>query len=81
MSDQAGRSAEACPACGAHRVAILTFPKLVHRQHGPLDEIYGVIGKPLEPEAPGIGCLACGAEWPDLESFRTARETHGDHLR
>ena len=26
--------------------------------------------------APGIGCLACGAQWPDLDAFR-AEQANG----
>jgi hypothetical protein len=29
--------------------------------------------EPRAEEPPGIGCLACGTEWPDLASFRAAQ--------
>ncbi len=68
------RSEEACPACGAHRLALLHFPA-----GAPTDEqaSAAVIGswQAADSEAPAIGCLECGAQWPDLASFRAAAES------
>ncbi len=70
-SDETSRSAEACPMCGAHRLAVLDLPTTPVRGYRAYDELIGLRG--LETEArPAIGCLACGAEWPDLEAFREA---------
>jgi hypothetical protein len=66
--DETSRSAAACPRCGAHRLALLTLPKIDTTGYRPLDEAYGMTGGP-RLEAPAIGCLACGAEWPDLAAF------------
>ncbi len=66
--DEATRSATACPRCGAHRLALLTLPQIDTSGYRPLDEIYGMGSGPSLQE-PGIGCLACGAEWSDLASF------------
>jgi hypothetical protein len=66
--DAASRSAAACPHCGAHRLALLRLPRIDPTGYRPLDEIYGMTGGP-SLEEPAIGCLACGAEWPDLATF------------
>jgi hypothetical protein len=72
MSDDA-RSEDACPVCGEHRLAVLHFA-----EEGALDDQapQAVLGATMAPpdEPPGIGCLACGAEWPDLAAFRKAQE-------
>jgi hypothetical protein len=71
MNDHA-RSEEACPVCGEHRLALVRFPG----ETPPDDEAPGaILGATLarDDEAPAIGCLACGAEWPDLGSFREAQ--------
>jgi hypothetical protein len=66
--DSASRSAAACPRCGAHRLALLRLPRIDTTGYRPLDELYGMTGGP-NLEEPAIGCLACGAEWPDLATF------------
>ena len=66
--DESTRSAAACPRCGAHRLALLNLPTIDTTGYRPLDEIYGMVTGP-SLEEPGIGCLACGAEWPDLTAF------------
>ncbi|HSH21502.1 MAG TPA: hypothetical protein VK992_02640 [Candidatus Caenarcaniphilales bacterium] len=63
------RSAEACPVCGAHQLTLLRFPRVDVRGVRPYDEIIGM-GDPTADDPPGIGCLACGSEWTDLETFR-----------
>ncbi|HEY7524764.1 MAG TPA: hypothetical protein VH720_14030 [Candidatus Limnocylindrales bacterium] len=66
------RSAQACPECGAHRLAVLSFPEMPGGS--PIDLEIPLGGRAADPPAPGIGCLACGAEWPNLETFaRTIR--------
>jgi hypothetical protein len=72
MTDQeSGRSAQACPECGAHQLTLLEFPSMDVRGVRPYDELIGM-GDPRPDDPPGIGCLACGAEWPDLAAFRQA---------
>jgi hypothetical protein len=74
MTDESARSAEACPECGAHRLALLDLPLTPAAGYQVYAEIVGVAD--LQPESrPSIGCLACGAEWPDLEAFREASRT------
>jgi hypothetical protein len=72
MTDEA-RSEEACPACGAHRLALLRFA-----DDAPVDDQapQALLGATLAQadEPPAIGCLACGTEWPDLATFRRAQE-------
>jgi len=70
--DEASRSEAACPRCGAHRLALLSLPTIDISGYRPLDEIYGMTGGP-NLEEPGIGCLACGAEWADLAAFNRER--------
>jgi hypothetical protein len=71
--DDSSRSAAACPHCGAHRLALLTLPQIDTTGYRPLDEAYGMTGGP-RLEAPGIGCLACGAEWLNLATFSSETE-------
>jgi hypothetical protein len=71
--DEAARSEKACPRCGAHRLALLNLPTIDLTGYRPLDEIYGMVTGP-SLEEPGIGCLACGAEWPDLATFNAEAE-------
>ncbi len=66
------RSAEACPACGAHRLAVLDFPYIPTTGYQPFAEVVGM-GEARQRSGPGIGCLACGSEWADLDAFRAAR--------
>ena len=69
--DESARSAAACPNCGAHRLALLQLPAIDINGYRPVDEIYGMTNGP-SPDEPGIGCLACGAEWRDLAAFNEA---------
>jgi hypothetical protein len=69
MTQPAERSAKACPVCGAHQLSLLEFPSLSTVGYQPYNEIVGM-GEPGESSLPAIGCLACGAEWPDLAAFR-----------
>ncbi len=62
-------SAEKCPRCGAQRLTLLWYPRVDARGVRPYDEIIGM-GDPAPDDPPGIGCLGCGAEWPDLAFFR-----------
>ena len=70
---QDNRSAEACPVCGAHRLAVLDFPYVPTTGYQPFAELVG-IGEARPRSRPGIGCLACGSEWADLDAFRAARD-------
>jgi hypothetical protein len=71
---QAGgaRSEEACPACGEHSLSLIGFPYVSTMGVQPYTDILGM-GEPQADQPPGIGCLACGVEWPDLDSFREAQ--------
>jgi hypothetical protein len=71
------RSREACPACGAHELAVIDFPEQHSTGYLMANEILGM-GEPSAMTPPAIGCLACGAEWPDVLAFRAAASTHGD---
>jgi hypothetical protein len=72
VTDETPRSAEICPDCGAQQVSLLQFPRVDVKGVAPLDELIGMGDR--EPGfQPGIGCLACGAEWPSLEAFRAAQ--------
>ena len=75
MSDPVSeeRSKEACPVCGEHRLTLLHFPETSIIGVRPYDELYGM-GDAAPNTEPGIGCLACGSEWPDLEEFRRAQK-------
>lgn len=66
-----GRSAESCPVCGAHRLAVLDFPELSGSQG--ITQEPEIIGRGADPVVPAIGCLACGAQWRDLDAFRRAK--------
>ncbi len=70
-TDETSRSVEACPACGAHRLAVLDLPTTPATGYRAYDELIGLRALESEPR-PAIGCLACGAEWPDLQAFRAA---------
>ncbi len=72
MPDQPERSAEACPRCGAHRLAMIDFPEIQSAGYQPYNDLLGM-GEARTRTPPGIGCLACGAEWRDLEAFREDR--------
>jgi hypothetical protein len=65
------RSRDACPACGEHELAVIDFPDQHSTGYLPANEILGM-GEPVAMTPPAIGCLACGAEWPDLDAFRGA---------
>ena len=71
--DSGARSADACPACGAHRLAMIDFPKLPGTAYLPASDALGIPVGPSQGGAPGIGCLACGASWPSLSAFRAAQ--------
>ena len=73
MTDVEERSAEACPVCGAHQLTVLDFPS-VHGGFRPAVSDGLGVRVTDDSSEPSIGCLACGAEWPDLASFREARD-------
>jgi hypothetical protein len=64
-------SAEQCPACGAHRVAMVPLPDIDVMGVQPYTDLLMMGDRPA-PLRPAIACLDCGAEWPDLEAFRAA---------
>jgi hypothetical protein len=76
MSDDSTRSDEACPACGAHEMALVDFPSVSAVGYQVFSETIGM-GEVRATTAPAIGCLACGAEWADLASFRAAQAARG----
>ena len=69
MTDIGEESAFACPRCGAHRLAMITFPDQRTMGYAPAFEIIGM-GEPVVNTPPAIGCLGCGAEWPTVEAVR-----------
>jgi len=69
MSQPAERSAEACPVCGAHEMSLIEFPEVSAVGYQVMNESIGM-GDPEGSSEPGIGCLACGAEWANLAAFR-----------
>jgi hypothetical protein len=75
-ADSGERSAEACPVCGEHRLTLLQFPRVDATGVRQYDELLGM-GDAVPDDPPGIGCLACGAEWPDLAAFRAAQDATG----
>lgn len=72
MSADTRRSAEACPVCGQHRLAVAPDDAPDLRRSRPYDELIGM-GDPVVRQAPGIVCLACGTEWASLDDFRAGR--------
>ena len=76
MTDETERSDEACPECGAHRLALLDFPDTPAAGYQAYSDLLGM-GDVREVTPPAIGCLACGAEWADVEAFRAARHEPG----
>ena len=74
MSNETGnRSAEACPVCGEHALQLLYFPVVDVTGARQYDDMLG-FGDVKPDTAPGIGCAACGAEWPDLAAFRATAD-------
>ena len=72
--DPAARSELACPECGEHRLSVLDFPAVPALGYQANSELLGM-GELHAATPPAIGCLACGAEWPDLAAFRDAAES------
>ncbi len=66
------RSVEKCPVCGVHALQLLYFPEIDVIGVRPYDDMLG-FGDAHGNKLPGIGCRACGTEWPDLASFRAAQ--------
>ena len=69
-------SAESCPVCGEHRVAVLPLPETAVLGVQPYTDLLMMGDRPA-PFRAAIGCLACGSEWPDLDSFRAASRQEG----
>jgi len=70
--EEAQKSGEACPECGRHELELISFPDIDVTGVRPYDELLGFVA-PRRDQPPGIGCRACGATWPDLQSFRDAQ--------
>jgi hypothetical protein len=68
------RSQLPCPVCGAHQLALDTPPQIDVVGIQPYSDLIGM-GDIQVREPPGIVCLACGASWPDRESFEQARRS------
>ena len=68
------RSREACPRCAEHRLRLVEAPvtELTSFQVG--NQAMG--SDTIVEGAPGIECLACGAEWSDLAAFRAEQAGH-----
>jgi hypothetical protein len=69
--EENARSREACPRCGAHRLAVIDVPDVSYQPYDPVNALQGIRTDFRLEGTPGIGCLACGAEWADLPSLRT----------
>ena len=76
MIEKPDQSGEACPRCGAHRLALIEFPDVPVMGVQVNSELLGM-GELHEAAPPGIGCLACGAEWRDLAAFRATQGEGG----
>jgi hypothetical protein len=70
MSAETERSRDACPRCGAHQLAVLDVPDVELTGYQPANASMGIATDVRLEGEPGIGCLACGAQWPDLAAFR-----------
>ncbi|HVA85032.1 MAG TPA: hypothetical protein VNF73_01815 [Candidatus Saccharimonadales bacterium] len=68
MPTRSEHSVQACPVCGAHRLALIDFPEISTVGYQPYSEIIGM-GEARERVEPGIGCLVCGAQWSSLQAF------------
>jgi hypothetical protein len=66
----AERSVDACPRCGEHRLALVDAPEVELTSYQIANETLGIPTDVRTESLPGIACLACGAEWPDLDTFR-----------
>ena len=66
------RSAEACPVCGEHRLALGPDQRPDLRRARPYDDLIAM-GDPGVPAEPSIECLACASSWPSLADFRAAQ--------
>ncbi len=64
------RSREACPRCGEHRLALVSTPEIDLTSFQVANETLGVPTDVRTEDVPGIECLACGSQWPDLDTFR-----------
>jgi hypothetical protein len=68
--DPAARSVQACPICGAHRLALIEPSLRPDYPYMPLNEAWSMPPGVTDPEPPAIECLECGSQWPDLAAFR-----------
>ena len=67
MSEPA-RSAEACPVCSQHTLALDRPPEIDVMGVQPYSDMLGM--GDLEPEGVvGIVCLNCGTHWRDKDAF------------
>jgi hypothetical protein len=64
------RSRDACPACGAHQLALDEDPRIDVMGVQPYSDLLGM-GDLRPPGQPAIVCLACGTRWRDLAAFRS----------
>lgn len=68
--ESARQSKEACPRCGAHRLAVLEVPDVRYATFDPANSLQGIRTDFRLEGTPGIVCLECEAEWLDLPAFR-----------
>jgi hypothetical protein len=68
--DEDARSREACPRCGAHRLAVIDIPDVSYQPYDPANAMQGIRTDFRLQGTPTIGCLACGTEWEDLPGLR-----------
>jgi hypothetical protein len=76
LTRKQGRSRDACPVCGEHRLAIGPDQRPDLRQIRPYDELIAM-GDPAPDFEPSIECLACESSWPNLADFRAAERGEG----
>jgi hypothetical protein len=64
------QSTDACPRCGEHRLALVDAPEVELTSYQVANATLGIQTDVRTESLPGIECLACGAAWPDLATFR-----------
>jgi hypothetical protein len=65
------RSKDACPRCGQHRLALVELPDVELTNVQVANDTLGIPTEVRLQGEPAIECLACGAEWSDLATFRS----------
>jgi hypothetical protein len=71
------RSADPCPACGRHELALVQPPHIPVMGAQPYTELYmmGDLPTPV-----GVRCRACGTAWPTIEALRAGEPGRRDEI-